>query len=228
MAVPGVRRLEVQRRHPLRPAGQRLRARSSATASGTSTRRSPTRTACGSTARSRSPRRWSPRAKENGANIGRCRIIELQPNSYADALYNSHQDDNNRLNPDGEGYVVRCFMQLTDDKDTYMVLREDINDPSHRGADPRCRAGAQVVVDSERLWHSVWHHGDEPRYCLITSYESGPELEKWMWENNPRFEVNDIELDDEFAKEAELEAHERRDARTAYYGYDPTAVKSEA
>jgi hypothetical protein len=74
----------------------------------------------------------------------------------------------------------------------------------------------------------VWHGGDEPRYCLITSFESGPELEKWMWENNPTFHANDIDLDPEFAKEAELEAQERRDARTAYYGYDPTAVKSEA
>src|SRR5262245_58842802 len=41
------------------------------------------------------------RALEPDANVGRCRIIELQPNSYADALYNSHLDDNNRLNPDG-------------------------------------------------------------------------------------------------------------------------------
>ena len=69
------------------------------------------------------------RALEVGANVGRCRIIELQPNTYADALYNSHQDDNNRLNPDGEGWVIRCFMNLTDDQDTYMILREDINDP---------------------------------------------------------------------------------------------------
>lgn len=167
------------------------------------------------------------RAKESGANVGRCRIIELQPNTYADALYNSHEDDNNRLNPDGEGWVVRCFMNLTDDQDTYMILREDINDPSTE-VRIKLPAGAQLVVDSERLWHSVWHGGDEPRYCLITSFESGPELEKWMWENNPRFHVNDIELDEEFAKEAEIEAHERRDARTAYYGYDPTTVKSEA
>ena len=39
------------------------------------------------------------RAHGVGANVGRCRVIELQPNSYADALYNSHLDDNNRLNP---------------------------------------------------------------------------------------------------------------------------------
>ncbi|MFZ8981297.1 MAG: hypothetical protein ACO21N_05490, partial [Candidatus Nanopelagicales bacterium] len=30
------------------------------------------------------------RAREPGARVGRVRIIELQPNEYADALYNSH------------------------------------------------------------------------------------------------------------------------------------------
>ena len=63
---------------------------------------------------------------------------------------------------------------------------------------------------------------------VVTDTESGPELEKWMWENNPRFDVNDLEIDPEEQQKAELEAQERRDARTAYYGYDPTAVKSEA
>lgn len=167
------------------------------------------------------------RVLEVGANVGRCRIIELQPNSYADALYNSHLDDNNRLNPDGEGWVIRCFMQLSDNPDSYMVLREDINDPSTetRIALP---AGAQLVVDSERLWHSVWHVGDEPRYCLITSFESGPELEKWIWENNPIQKVDSDPLDDDFAAASEEEAQGRRAARTDYYGYDPTDVRSEA
>lgn len=167
------------------------------------------------------------RVREIGANVGRCRIIELQPNTYADALYNSHLDDNNRLNPDGEGWVVRCFMQLTDDKDSYMVLREDINDPETevRIALP---AGAILVVDSERKWHSVWHDGDEPRYCLITSFESGPELEKWIWENEPITEVASPELPEDEAANAEAEAQARRAARTEYYGYDPTDIRSEA
>ena len=47
------------------------------------------------------------RAQEPGANVGRCRVIELQPNEYSDSLYNLHQDDNNRLNPDGTGWIVR-------------------------------------------------------------------------------------------------------------------------
>ena len=53
------------------------------------------------------------RAQEPGANVGRCRVIELQPTPYGDTLYNLHQDDNNRLNPDGTGWVVRGFFNLT-------------------------------------------------------------------------------------------------------------------
>lgn len=167
------------------------------------------------------------RAQEPGANVGRCRIIELQPNSYADALYNSHLDDNNRLNPDGEGWVVRCFMQLTDNPNSFMILRDDVNDPSTetRIALP---AGAQLVVDSERLWHSVWHVGDEPRYCLITSFESGPELEKWIWENDPITIVESAPLLQSLQSASEQEAQRRRAARTAHYGYDPTDIRSEA
>ena len=167
------------------------------------------------------------RATEPGANVGRCRIIELQPNSYADALYNSHLDDNNRLNPDGEGWVVRCFMQLSDNPDSYMILRTDVNDPrtQTRIALP---AGAQLVVDSERLWHSVWHVGDAPRYCLITSFESGPELEKWIWENDPVTSLPCEPLQEPFQSQSEADAQRRRAARTAHYGYDPTGIRSEA
>lgn len=167
------------------------------------------------------------RVREVDANVGRCRVIELQPNSYADALYNSHLDDNNRLNPDGEGWVVRCFMQLTDNPNSFMVLREDINDPrtETRIALP---AGAQLVVDSERMWHSVWHVGSEPRYCLINSFESGPALEKWIFERNPVTRVASEPLPDGLATASEIEAQARRAARTAHYGYDPTIVRSEA
>jgi len=167
------------------------------------------------------------RVQAVGCNVGRVRIIELQPNSYADALYNSHLDDNNRLNPDGEGWVLRCFMQLSHNPDSVMVLREDIDDPS---TETRISlpAGAQLVVDSERMWHSVWHLGTEPRYCLITSVESSTALEKWIWENNPKSRVESSFLDQGDAVRGEIAAQERRAARTAFYGYDPTSVMSEA
>lgn len=167
------------------------------------------------------------RTREPGANVGRSRVIELQPNSYADALYNSHLDDNNRLNPDGEGWVVRCFMQLTHNPGSYMILREDVTDPSTetRLALP---AGAQLIVDSERMWHSVWHAGPAPRYCLINSFESSPTLEKWLFEKAPVTKVGSLPLNPQFAREQEVMAQDRRDARTAFYGYDPTCVMSEA
>ena len=89
-------------------------------------------------------------------------------------------------------------------------------------------AGAQLVVDSERMWHSVWHVGDEPRYCLINSFESGPALEKWIFERNPQTLVPSPPLEADFARESEEEAQTRRAARTAHYGYDPSRVYSEA
>jgi hypothetical protein len=123
--------------------------------------------------------RLTARAMEPGANVGRCRVIELQPNTYSDAVYNLHRDDNNRLNPEGTGWVVRGFFNLTDDPDSFMVLREEQDDPSTETRIP-LPAGAQVIIDTQRLWHAVYHPGAEPRYCLITSWESGPELGSYI------------------------------------------------
>lgn len=118
-------------------------------------------------------------AENVGARYGRVRTIKLEPNTYEDTIRNLHPDDNNRLNPEGEGWVVRAWLQLTDNPDSYMIVREDKNDPSteSRIALP---AGAQFIVDSQRLQHAVWHPGPEPRYALIVSFESGPELQSWI------------------------------------------------
>ena len=146
---------------------------SSATASGTSIHPSRTRMASGLTPKPRS-RRPSPGAHRNPA-----------PTSAAAASSNSSRiptptrsttrtsTTTTASTPDGEGWIVRCFMQLTHNPNSYMVLREDINDPrtETRIALP---AELQLVVDSERMWHSVWHQGPEPRYCLITSYDRVP------------------------------------------------------
>jgi hypothetical protein len=122
--------------------------------------------------------------EQAGARFGRVRIIKLNPSDEATALRQLHLDDNNRLNPDGEGWVVRSWLELTDSPDSYMILREDKNDPSteSRVSLPR---GRQVVIDTERLWHVVWHPGPHPRYALITSWESGPALQRWIDERLP-------------------------------------------
>jgi hypothetical protein len=113
------------------------------------------------------------------------RIIKLNPNTDAEAIHNLHLDDNNRLNPDGEGWVVRTWLQLSDDPDSYMILREDKNDPSteSRVSMPRNR---QLVIDSQRLWHAAWHPGPKPRYALIVSFESGEDLQRWIESQLPQ------------------------------------------
>jgi hypothetical protein len=117
--------------------------------------------------------------KNIGARFGRVRIIKLNPNTYEEAVRNLHLDDNNRLNPEDEGWVVRAWLNLTDDEDSYMLLREDKNDPAteSRISMPRNR---QMVIDSERLWRASWHPGPNPRYALITSFESGDVLRSWI------------------------------------------------
>jgi hypothetical protein len=154
------------------------------------------------------------RAEEPGANIGRCRVIELQPNGYADGIYNLHRDDNNRLNPDGTGWVVRGFFNLTDDPDSVMILREDVDDPATETRIP-LPAGAQVIIDTQRLWHAVWHPGSDPRYCLITSWESGPELDAYIHKHNPQSTVASSPLDPEFAAKAYALVAKRKAARAA-------------
>lgn len=119
---------------------------------------------------------WTERV---GARYGRVRTILLNPNTEEEAIRNLHSDDNNRLNPEGEGWVVRAWLQLTDNPSSYMILRDQNNDPSTEVRIPLV-AGAQMVIDSERLYHAVWHAGDAPRYSLIVSFESGPALDRWI------------------------------------------------
>ena len=148
------------------------------------------------------------RAQEPGANIGRCRVIELQPNEYATALYNLHQDDNNRLNPDGTGWIVRGFFNLTDDPESFMVLREDRFDPTTEIRIP-LPAGTQIIVDTQRFWHAVWQKGPEPRYSLITSWESGPELDAYIEKHHGHNDHTNPPLDQKTIDNAQAEVQRR-------------------
>ncbi|MBF0672681.1 MAG: hypothetical protein IR160_08855 [Salinibacterium sp.] len=154
------------------------------------------------------------RAQEPGANVGRCRVIELKPTEYAEALYNLHQDDNNRLNPDGNGWIVRGFFNLSDDADSCLILREERYDPDTEVRIP-LPAGAQIIVDTQRFWHAVWHPGPENRYCLITSWESGPQLDAYIEKWHGTSEHTSAPLDPALAADAEHEVQRRLAERAA-------------
>ena len=118
-----------------------------------------------------------------GASFGRVRTIKLEPQDHGTAIRNFHRDDNNRFNADDQGWVVRSWLELTDNPDSYMLLmecgEEGLPDPATEMRVPLHR-GSQFVVDTQRLWHVVVPNGDAPRYALISSFESGPALERWF------------------------------------------------
>lgn len=120
---------------------------------------------------------------EVGANFGRVRVIKLEPQDREAAIRSIHRDDNNRFNPDAEGWVVRSWVELTDNPDSYMLLMDNgpdgLPDPATEIRVPLHR-GARFVVDTQRLWHVVVHNGDAPRYALITSFESSDVLDAWI------------------------------------------------
>jgi hypothetical protein len=117
-----------------------------------------------------------------GVRYGRVQLIRKDPNTRRETYWNLHLDDNNRLNPDEEGWVVRLWLELTDSPHSYMILRENEFDRRNEFKIP-LPFGAQMVIDSENLFHSVHHDQkmhDHVRYGVIVSLESGPKLEKWL------------------------------------------------
>ena len=109
---------------------------------------------------------------------------------------------------------MRGFFNLTDDPDSFLVLREDRFNPSTEVRIP-LPAGAQVVIDTQRFWHATWHPGPEPRYGLITSWESGPALDAYIQKHHGRNDHVTVPLDDAFAREAEAEVRRRLAERSA-------------
>jgi hypothetical protein len=115
-----------------------------------------------------------------GGEFGRVRVIKLNPSDEAAALRQLHMDDNNRLNPDGSGWVIRSWLELDDTAgQSVFILRERKDDPATETR-IRLHPGMQIVIDTERLYHVVWHPGPRPRYALITSWESDDVIDKWI------------------------------------------------
>ncbi|MFN2581841.1 MAG: hypothetical protein ABR498_03760, partial [Candidatus Dormibacteria bacterium] len=93
-----------------------------------------------------------------GARFGRVRVIKLNPSAEEEALRQLHIDDNNRLNPDGEGWVVRAWLELNAPEGSNFILREQDDDASTETRielHPR----RQLVIDTERLYHVVHNPG---------------------------------------------------------------------
>ena len=123
--------------------------------------------------------------KSIGAGFGRVQLLRMSPNTLRECRWGLHLDNNNQGNPESNGWVVRIWLELTDDPSSVLALRPNEFDRKHEVQItlPRYQ---QVVVDSEALYHGGYHRGPETRYAVIVSAESGPQLERWIETQLPK------------------------------------------
>lgn len=114
-----------------------------------------------------------------GARFGRVQLLRMSPNTLRECRWGLHLDDNNRGNPESSGWIVRVWMELTDDPASVLVVRPAEFDRKGETRIPLPRY-QQVVLDSEALYHGGYHAGPQKRYAVIVSVESGPALERWV------------------------------------------------
>ena len=124
-----------------------------------------------------------------GGMFGRIRVIKLNRSHEAAALRQLHRDDNNRPNPDGAGWVIRSWLELDNAPgESVFILREEKDDPATETRIP-LPPMIQLVIDSQRLFHVVWHPAPRPRYALITSWESDHVIDRWIRRELPAAET---------------------------------------
>jgi len=134
-------------------------------------------------------REWTPNAEKCptiikwlesvGARFGKVQLLRMSPNTMRECRWGLHLDNNNEGNPETNGWAVRIWLELTHDDSSRLVFRQEVFDTRSEVQVPLPRM-QQVMVDSQRLYHGGYHHGTATRYALISTFESSPELERWM------------------------------------------------
>jgi hypothetical protein len=114
-----------------------------------------------------------------GARYGRVQLLRMKPNTLRECRWGLHQDNNNLANPPSNGWIVRIWLELTDDSTSTLLVRQGEFDRRSE-IQIKLPRGQQVVLDSERLWHGGCHAGTDTRYALIASVESSPALNDWI------------------------------------------------
>ena len=102
----------------------------------------------------------------------------MTPNTLRECRWGLHLD-NNQGNPESNGWIVRVWMELTDDPDSMLVVRPAEFDRKKEVQIPLPRY-QQVIVASEALYHGGYHVGPRTWYTVIVSVESSPALEGWI------------------------------------------------
>jgi len=123
--------------------------------------------------------------KQIGVRFGRVQLLRMSQNTLRECRWGLHLDNNNEGNPESNGWIVRLWMELTDDPSSRLLVRRSEFDRKSEVQItlPRYR---QALIDSETLYHGCHHTGSETRYAVIVSVESGPALERWIESQLPQ------------------------------------------
>jgi hypothetical protein len=119
-----------------------------------------------------------------GVRFGRVQLLRMSPNTLRECRWGLHLDNNNQGNPESNGWIVRVWLQLTDDPASILVIRPAEFDRKNEIRIPLPRY-QQVVLDSEALYHGGYHAGPQTRYAVIVSVENSPALERWIQSQLP-------------------------------------------
>jgi hypothetical protein len=120
-----------------------------------------------------------------GVRFGRVQLLRMAPNTLRECRWGLHLDNNNQGNPESSGWIVRMWMELTDDATSVLVVRPAEFDRRGEVRIP-LPCYRQVIIDSEVLYHGGYHAGPHTRYAVIVSVESGPALERWIQSQLPK------------------------------------------
>ena len=99
--------------------------------------------------------RW---IESTGGRFGRVQLLRMSPNTLRECRWGLHLDNNNQGNPESSGWIVRVWLELTDDPASMLVIRPAEFDRKAEIRIPLPRY-QQVVLDSEALYHGGYHAG---------------------------------------------------------------------
>jgi hypothetical protein len=97
-----------------------------------------------------------------GVRFGRVQLLRMAPNTLRECRWGLHLDNNNQGNQESNGWIVRVWLDLTDDPASMLVVRPAEFDRKAEVRIPLPRY-QQVVIDSEALFHGGYHAGKTTR-----------------------------------------------------------------
>ena len=112
-----------------------------------------------------------------GARFGRVQLLRMKPNTMRECRWGLHLDNNNAAgNPETNGWVVRIWLELTDDASSALVVRSGPSSTARARSRSPCRSTSRPWSTQSSCSTAAITTAIDTRYAVIVSAESGPEF----------------------------------------------------